>query len=509
MDEVEQVAALDNLPDTPQGMPGYDPNASQRLKDLQSQQESLRANQQDLAAKRNAALDPLYAGVHAEIDKQNNTHTPLMQQDLPTFQPKPVINPNEFAGFFGIATIAAALMGRVGRGDMTTGLNALSGAIRGYQQGGLDSANRDAEEFKMRFNNAIALNKQKQDQYKLIIENQNLTTQRKMQELKITAAQFDDQAMQMTLQQQSYDKAIDLAYKGQAQNNTLTDKWLGIQKALEVARTSRENTDAKTSAMKEIAQMKIDAAGDQSSPLSPQTADFLADSWWHGDHSVLTGLGRSKGAVAQVLEAVVRKATAAGYTGEQINSLRAQFTAMQAGARTAAVREANIGFGIHEMDRMAPLALEASAAVPRTNFVPVNKLLQMAANQWSPAQSRYFAANESFINAFAQTIGRGNQATTVFAQQRAQHLLNTAATADQYVAIVDQLRKEAQAALAAAHDVQQDVTGMPGKSAPTTGGYGAPTLPPEARARLREGAETTFGNGQVWTLRGGQPVRVR
>lgn len=34
-------------------------------------------------------------------------------------------------------------------------------------------------------------------------------------------------------------------------------------------------------------------------------------------------------------------------------------------------------------------------------------------------------------------------------------------------------------------------------------------LPPQARAQLREGAETTFNNGQVWTLQNGQPKRVR
>jgi hypothetical protein len=34
-------------------------------------------------------------------------------------------------------------------------------------------------------------------------------------------------------------------------------------------------------------------------------------------------------------------------------------------------------------------------------------------------------------------------------------------------------------------------------------------LPPQARARLKEGQETQFGNGQVWTLVNGNPVRVR
>ena len=37
----------------------------------------------------------------------------------------------------------------------------------------------------------------------------------------------------------------------------------------------------------------------------------------------------------------------------------------------------------------------------------------------------------------------------------------------------------------------------------------APALPPQAAANLKEGQQTTFGNGQVWTLQGGNPVRVK
>jgi hypothetical protein len=35
------------------------------------------------------------------------------------------------------------------------------------------------------------------------------------------------------------------------------------------------------------------------------------------------------------------------------------------------------------------------------------------------------------------------------------------------------------------------------------------TLPPQAKAQLRDGVTTTFKNGQKWTLQNGQPVRVQ
>jgi hypothetical protein len=45
-----------------------------------------------------------------------------------------------------------------------------------------------------------------------------------------------------------------------------------------------------------------------------------------------------------------------------------------------------------------------------------------------------------------------------------------------------------------------------GKPIPALGGG---VLPPEARAKLREGVVTKFANGQTWTLTGGQPVQVQ
>jgi hypothetical protein len=55
-------------------------------------------------------------------------------------------------------------------------------------------------------------------------------------------------------------------------------------------------------------------------------------------------------------------------------------------------------------------------------------------------------------------------------------------------------------------------TPPPGTS-PTTSaspsGGNAGALPPQALAQLKEGMHTTFGNGQVWTIQNGKPVRVQ
>jgi len=53
----------------------------------------------------------------------------------------------------------------------------------------------------------------------------------------------------------------------------------------------------------------------------------------------------------------------------------------------------------------------------------------------------------------------------------------------------------------------------PASTSPTTSaspaGGNTAALPPQALAQLKEGFHTTFGNGQVWTLQNGKPVRVK
>jgi hypothetical protein len=52
--------------------------------------------------------------------------------------------------------------------------------------------------------------------------------------------------------------------------------------------------------------------------------------------------------------------------------------------------------------------------------------------------------------------------------------------------------------------------GAPRPAAPAARPSQAATeLPPAARARLKEGVVTTFGNGQKWTLTDGVPARVQ
>lgn len=66
-------------------------------------------------------------------------------------------------------------------------------------------------------------------------------------------------------------------------------------------------------------------------------------------------------------------------------------------------------------------------------------------------------------------------------------------------------------------EINPDGGGASGVQSPSTsptasvspGGGNTGALPPQALAQLKDGLHTTFGNGQVWTLQNGKPVRVQ
>lgn len=91
--------------------------------------------------------------------------------------------------------------------------------------------------------------------------------------------------------------------------------------------------------------------------------------------------------------------------------------------------------------------LKTSEAVPRTGFVPLNKLgnaIQLAGGGKNILD--FQIALQGFQNAYAILLGRGNTQTTVFAMQRAQEILHDAFTKGQIKSGIDQLMVEAKIA---------------------------------------------------------------
>lgn len=218
---------------------------------------------------------------------------------------------------------------------------------------------------------------------------------------------------------------------------------------------------------------KLDAPSSQTirindaNNMSPDEVNFLAKQVIAGDKSVMSGYSRSPEIKRRIQSEVVAEAKRQGFTPEHLAVLNAEYKGFEAAQRTAGNREAQLGFAVSELNNFVPLASQASSKVPRTSFLPINKLIQMGETQTlSPEQSAFVAANRAVINAFAQVATRG--ASTVHSMEEAEKMLSTASSHEAYNATLKQLALEAKAAQNAPKDVRKSLSdAVEGKSSTT------------------------------------------
>ena len=128
---------------------------------------------------------------------------------------------------------------------------------------------------------------------------------------------------------------------------------------------------------------------------------------------------------------------------------------LTAEAQKLGTQSASVAIANKELQRFIPLAEKAIDAVPRTQWKPINKLIQAGENTWSPEQKRLVIANRSVQNAFSQLIQRG--APTVHSLTEAEKLLDSADSPAVYKAGMDQLRQEGIQADAGLQDAYEDL----------------------------------------------------
>lgn len=185
---------------------------------------------------------------------------------------------------------------------------------------------------------------------------------------------------------------------------------------------------------------------------------------------------------AIVWQHVQQIAKSKGLSGDDIAAAKADFAGQTAGARTAGTRGANIDIAVAEAQKTIPLALDASLAVPRTEWVPWNRAVQaVQTGTSSPELAKFVAANRAVITAYAQAMSRTG-VTTVHAQQAAEELLSTATSQKAYTAVLGQLQAEMGAAQSAPEVVRQRIQdrisgrgAAPGAAAPNTKTIGGKT----------------------------------
>jgi hypothetical protein len=221
--------------------------------------------------------------------------------------------------------------------------------------------------------------------------------------------------------------------------------------------------------------LKLRLAQGDDSKLTPDEAQVMGEQLAKGDTSVLSNLGRGTQGAANVVavrKAALQYAKDNGLTGGDLAANVAGFGGEKAAARTGATRAANIGMAVAEAQQTFPLVRQTSAALPRSQFVPVNRALQAAeSNTGDPKVVAFGAALNTAINAYARAISPTGT-PTVSDKEHAREILSTASTPEQVNAALDVMEKEMSAARQAPTEVQAQqrarISGR-GEGAPAVG----------------------------------------
>jgi hypothetical protein len=280
-------------------------------------------------------------------------------------------------------------------------------------------------------------------------------------ELKLQQVQDRHDSLQERVReadQRSADRSLDRADRVQAraESNALRAETIALRKQ-QIAMTQGE--DAK---------------------FSPEDIKFLAQQAHAGDTSVYQNLGRgAQGAknIIAVRRGVMELAREGGETGADIAAANAGFQGEKAAARTGATRAANIGMAVAEAQQTFPLVRQASAALPRTEFVPVNRALQAAqTNTGDPRVVALGTALNTSINAYARAISPTG-VPTVADKEHARELMSTASTPDQLEAVLGVMGKEMAAAQKAPSEVMtRQKERISGREQPTRPGTEGPSV---------------------------------
>ena len=196
--------------------------------------------------------------------------------------------------------------------------------------------------------------------------------------------------------------------------------------------------------------------------LDEPTTQAMAAQYLAGDQRVLQNLGRgAQGAqnIVKLREEITRQAQAQGLDGKGIVNNFNEQAGNLAGQRAVGTRAANISLAANEANNMLDLALEASDKVPRSQFMPWNKVVQaVQTGTSSPELARLHATVNSSVNAYARAI-TPTGTPTEGARERGYKLLNEAQGPEAFKEVIRTMRQEMELAKKAPGQVRKELRG--------------------------------------------------
>ena len=397
--------------------------------------------------------------------------------------PKPEDYQKGSMEFASAMALVGAVFGRFSRAGGTASLNAFSGALKGWHEGNMEAYGNAQKEWEANTKKTLANNQMEIEKYREVIENKKLNIDQMSAALTLAAQPFQNKLMFDYAQEKNingalnlYDKMVGIQEKAESSFQKLQGFSEYDSKALKSTIDQYNQHPEQLAGLTNEQFQQLRIAGErygytlnnpadatvpfkgQARPMTPQQQVFEQARAEHPDWSAeqlqaFVQAGRS----ARSPVAVYMNKLQMEHPEMDANAIRdaaATYTSAQARARTLGSRGANVDAAVQEAAKAADQALQASDAIPRGKFLPLNQLEQAIRTKTSsPEQARFGVANAALITAYAQTMSRTG-ANTVTAQNRAAQVLDMATSPEAYRAAVGQLKTEMKIVQDAIRDVQ-------------------------------------------------------
>ncbi len=354
---------------------------------------------------------------------------------------------NEDEDWLQASMILGALAGGFTRRHMTNALAAMQGSIEGYNEGSRQKFDQNMKIWEAENKKTIESNKQAMDHYRDILENRKLNMDQMSVELQIAAATYDDKAMAEAARSKNT-LVIAQLYDKQAQSLSQFEKSAtSLAKQHADAKQREWETQAKQYADSPAGLAVANAMVQGRYPLPPTSQR----TGFEGARNVAI---RDKAFELAAEQGVVLDA--ATYGAHQVETKtpkmverqqalipgRVQAAGETAAARTAGVAGTNIELASRSAGPIIEMAGQASRDVPRTEFLHLNKLFQMAETEISdPALARFKLVNEELATMLARVLNPRSSVITVSGMEHARNLISTATSPEAYQTILLQIKQ--------------------------------------------------------------------
>lgn len=162
-----------------------------------------------------------------------------------------------------------------------------------------------------------------------------------------------------------------------------------------------------------------------------------------GDRTQLQGLGVSGAARQKVNHYIGEVQKEEGVSDQDLGTRVAEWEGRKAGQRVLGTQEAKMGSAAFEAEGAMKLARGTIDKVPRTSYLPLNKLIQGYQSQTlNPDQAELYARAQAIVNTYSAVMARGANITTDASRGHAEALLNTAGDHDTWNRTLDTLQSE-------------------------------------------------------------------